>query len=89
MKSINQELFLVYRLILRFRGCMLLDRTQRQVDIRVIISLLLLFVCLLLVGIYGDMNGELVAVLHGHKGGVTHIRYSSDGNRLYSGARKV
>lgn len=35
------------------------------------------------------MNGELIAVLHGHAGGVTHIRFSSDGNRLYSGARKV
>ena len=86
MKSINRELFLVYRLILRFRGCMLLDHMPRRVDIQVIILFLL---CLFLVGIYGDMNGELVAVLHGHKGGVTHIRYSSDGNRLYSGARKV
>ena len=35
------------------------------------------------------MNGELIAVLHGHVGGVTHLRFSSDGNRLYSGARKV
>ncbi|CAF3318132.1 unnamed protein product [Rotaria sp. Silwood2] len=40
------------------------------------------------VGIYGDMNGELIAVLHGHIGGITHIRFSSDGHRLYSGARK-
>jgi hypothetical protein len=44
---------------------------------------------LILVGIYGDMNGELIAVLHGHIGGITHIKFSSDGNRLYSGARKV
>jgi WD40 repeat protein len=42
-----------------------------------------------LVGIYGDMNGELIAILHGHVGGITHIQFSSDGNRLYSGARKV
>jgi hypothetical protein len=42
-----------------------------------------------LVGIYGDMNGGLIAILHGHVGGITHIRFSSDGNRLYSGARKV
>ena len=42
-----------------------------------------------LVGIYGDMNGELIAVLHGHTGGITHLHFSADGNRLYSGARKV
>jgi hypothetical protein len=30
-----------------------------------------------------------MAILHGHVGGVTHLRFSSDGNRLYSGARKV
>ena len=35
------------------------------------------------------MNGELIAILHGHVGGITHLRFSSDGNRLYSGARKV
>jgi WD40 repeat protein len=35
------------------------------------------------------MNGELIAILHGHVGGITHIQFSSDGNRLYSGARKV
>jgi hypothetical protein len=35
------------------------------------------------------MNGGLIAVLHGHVGGITHIQFSSDGNRLYSGARKV
>ncbi|CAF0876145.1 unnamed protein product [Adineta ricciae] len=40
------------------------------------------------IGIYGDMNGELIAVLHGHTGGITHIQFSADGNRLYSGARK-
>ncbi|CAF4453424.1 unnamed protein product, partial [Adineta steineri] len=39
-------------------------------------------------GIYGDMNGELIAVLHGHVGGITHIQFSPDGNQLYSGARK-
>jgi len=35
------------------------------------------------------MNGGLIAVLHGHVGGITHIQFSSDGNRIYSGARKV
>ena len=45
--------------------------------------------CFFLVGIYGDRSGELIAVLHGHNGGITHIQFSSDGNRLYSGARKV
>ncbi|UJR10513.1 hypothetical protein I4U23_014716 [Adineta vaga] len=40
------------------------------------------------IGIYGDMNGEMIAVLHGHIGGITHIQFSTDGNRLYSGARK-
>jgi len=35
------------------------------------------------------MNGGLIAVLHGHVGGITHIEFSSDGNQLYSGARKV
>ena len=30
-----------------------------------------------------------MAILHGHVGGVTHVRFSSDGHRLYSGARKV
>ena len=41
------------------------------------------------VGIYGDARGELMALLHGHTGGVTHLRFSHDGHRLYSGARKV
>lgn len=35
------------------------------------------------------MNGELVAVLHGHAGGITHLRFSPDGQQLFSGARKV
>jgi hypothetical protein len=30
-----------------------------------------------------------MAILHGHIGGITHLKFSSDGNRLYSGARKV
>ena len=30
-----------------------------------------------------------MAILHGHTGGVTHLRFSNDGHRLYSGARKV
>lgn len=67
---------------------MLLDHTRSQVNEfnREKIDYIPVF-CL--VGIYGDMNGELIAILHGHVGGITHVRFSSDGNRLYSGARKV
>ncbi len=72
---------------------MQLDRMQRQVDnnweIRREIKKIIFFFEKFLVGIYGDMNGELIAILHGHVGGITHLKFSSDGNRLYSGARKV
>ncbi|KAF2355258.1 WD40 repeat [Trinorchestia longiramus] len=39
------------------------------------------------VGLYSHNSGRAFCVLHGHTGGVTQIQFSSDGNRLYTGAR--
>ncbi|CAN8231142.1 unnamed protein product [Cochlearia groenlandica] len=39
-------------------------------------------------GIYREDNMELLYVLHGQEGGVTHVQFSKDGNYLYSGGRK-
>ncbi|XWS18304.1 hypothetical protein CRYUN_Cryun32bG0032500 [Craigia yunnanensis] len=33
-------------------------------------------------------NMELLYVLHGQEGGITHVQFSKDGNYLYTGARK-
>ncbi|KAK8488218.1 hypothetical protein V6N13_120025 [Hibiscus sabdariffa] len=38
--------------------------------------------------IYREDNMELLYVLHGQEGGVTHVQFSKDGNHLYTGARK-
>ncbi|KAE8659735.1 Transducin/WD40 repeat-like superfamily protein isoform 2 [Hibiscus syriacus] len=38
--------------------------------------------------IYREDNMELLYVLHGQGGGVTHVQFSKDGNYLYTGARK-
>ncbi|KAI3996061.1 hypothetical protein MKX01_037571 [Papaver californicum] len=38
--------------------------------------------------IYSEDNMELLYVLHGQEGGVTHVQFSKDGNYLYTGARK-
>ncbi|XP_075492916.1 uncharacterized protein LOC142530895 [Primulina tabacum] len=38
--------------------------------------------------IYRDDNMELLYVLHGQEGGVTHVLFSKDGNYLYTGGRK-
>lgn len=38
--------------------------------------------------IYREDNMELLYVLHGQEGGVTQVQFSSDGNYLYTGARK-
>ncbi|XP_074272139.1 uncharacterized protein LOC141596039 [Silene latifolia] len=38
--------------------------------------------------IYREDNLELLYVLHGQEGGVTHVQFSKDGNYLYTGARK-
>ncbi|KAG9159385.1 hypothetical protein Leryth_010941 [Lithospermum erythrorhizon] len=38
--------------------------------------------------IYTEDNMELLYVLHGQEGGVTHVQFSKDGNYLYTGGRK-
>ncbi|KAH9611840.1 hypothetical protein KSS87_019519 [Heliosperma pusillum] len=38
--------------------------------------------------IYREDNLELLYVLHGQEGGITHVQFSKDGNYLYTGARK-
>lgn len=38
--------------------------------------------------IYQEDNMELLYVLHGQEGGVTHVQFSKDGNYLYTGGRK-
>ena len=34
-------------------------------------------------------SGTSMCILEGHQGGVTHMTFSPDGERLYSGGRKV
>lgn len=41
------------------------------------------------VGVYSDSDGELIFLLQGQQGGVTHVMFSPDGTKLYSGGRKV
>ncbi|PIA54997.1 hypothetical protein AQUCO_00800019v1 [Aquilegia coerulea] len=38
--------------------------------------------------IYSENNMELLYLLHGQEGGVTHVQFSKDGNFLYTGGRK-
>ncbi|KAL6992649.1 hypothetical protein U1Q18_010761 [Sarracenia purpurea var. burkii] len=38
--------------------------------------------------IYSEDNMELLYILHGQDGGVTHVQFSKDGNYLYTGGRK-
>ncbi|KAK1153521.1 hypothetical protein AOXY_G29584 [Acipenser oxyrinchus oxyrinchus] len=40
------------------------------------------------VGLYSRAEGLPIAVLQGHQGGLTHLRFSPDGTLLYSGGRK-
>ncbi|XP_020630480.1 telomerase Cajal body protein 1-like isoform X3 [Orbicella faveolata] len=40
------------------------------------------------VGVYSDSDGELIFLLQGQQGGVTHVMFSPDGTKLYSGGRK-
>lgn len=47
------------------------------------------FQLIFLVGIYCEQKGSLLTLLEGHQGGVTHLLFSPDGLKLYSGARKV
>ena len=41
------------------------------------------------VGLYYEPQGEPVFVFEGQQGGVSHIAFSPDGTKLYSGGRKV
>lgn len=41
------------------------------------------------VGIYVESSNEPVCLIQSHSGGVTHLMFSPDGNKLFSGARKV
>ncbi|XP_055486942.1 LOW QUALITY PROTEIN: telomerase Cajal body protein 1 [Leucoraja erinacea] len=40
------------------------------------------------VGLYSMDEGAVLSVLQGHRGGVTHLVFSPDGNLLYTGGRK-
>ncbi|CAH1781527.1 unnamed protein product [Owenia fusiformis] len=40
------------------------------------------------IGLYTEPRGKLLCMFDGHTGGVTHMIFSKDGNRLYSGGRK-
>ncbi|XP_076800805.1 telomerase Cajal body protein 1-like [Clavelina lepadiformis] len=40
------------------------------------------------VGLYSPVNGCLLDFVNAHTTGVTHVSFSNDGNRLYTGARK-
>lgn len=41
------------------------------------------------VGLYSANEDEALFLLREHKGGITHLQFSSDGFYLFSGARKV
>ncbi|KAL3848301.1 hypothetical protein ACJMK2_019169 [Sinanodonta woodiana] len=40
------------------------------------------------ISVYHDPAGEMVCMFQGQQGGVTHIAFSPDGTKLYSGGRK-
>ncbi|CAK9293669.1 unnamed protein product [Gordionus sp. m RMFG-2023] len=40
------------------------------------------------IGIYARPDNSLVSLLHGAQGGITHLIFSKDGSKLYSGGRK-
>nr|CAG4649362.1 EOG090X06W9 [Scapholeberis mucronata] len=40
------------------------------------------------IGLYSEPDGTALCVLEGHRGGVTHLKFSPDGLVLYSGGRK-
>ena len=39
--------------------------------------------------VYSEPKGDMVCMFQGQQGGITHIAFSPDGNKLYTGARKV
>ncbi|CAN1279926.1 Telomerase Cajal body protein 1, partial [Linum perenne] len=39
--------------------------------------------------IYRENNMELLYLLHGQEGEITHVQFSNEGNYLYTGGRKV
>lgn len=41
------------------------------------------------VGVYTESDGELLCLLQGQSGGVTHVIFSPDATKLYSGGRMV
>lgn len=40
------------------------------------------------IGLYAENTGKALCILRGHEGGITHMKFSEDGLRLYSGGRK-
>ncbi|XP_015784027.1 telomerase Cajal body protein 1-like [Tetranychus urticae] len=40
------------------------------------------------IGLYEEPTGEPICILEGQRGGLTHLMFSPDGTRLYSGARR-
>lgn len=44
---------------------------------------------LFLVGLYASNDDEPICLLRGHKGGITELKFTTDGFYLFSGARKV
>ncbi len=47
-------------------------------------------VCLVFsVAVYSEPKGNMLCMFQGQQGGITHIMFSPDGNKLYTGARKV
>jgi len=41
------------------------------------------------VAIYAEPRGDMMCMYQGQQGGVTHIKFSPDGNLLFTGGRKV
>ncbi|KAG8229176.1 hypothetical protein J437_LFUL009893 [Ladona fulva] len=54
----------------------------------IFIGIISVIVFLSFKGIYAEPDGSHLAQLTGHIGGVTHLRFSPDGTKLYSGGRK-
>jgi len=41
------------------------------------------------VGLYNNEDSSVICILEGHLGGITHLQFSPDGSKLFSGGRKV